>query len=480
MNSSSRELLGALQRRADLAAVKKLITPETAKTRDIFYNLQPLFWALSYGAGADVLTALLDAHPPAATEKHPEGWTPLHYAEKLDAAAVKLLLARCPGAAAEVDKEGDLPLHWAAEHNAPKEVVKLLLEAYPEGALCRDKRGRLPAQLALEQKVSEEVLQLLRAASPGALAPPVNQEFEPVGVIFPGWGSEYVGMLKGIQHLPEVQAMLAEAQSVLGYDLLKVCLNGPLQEQTSAAALFVGSLAAMKSEEKLQAGHFKVLAGMFVGEYAALTAAGVFSMADGLALVLECTKALESAAKSREQASLCVVGLEELKVLELCRKAVQQTGPEEVCEISGYLHNRSFTVAGTAEAVSAFQSLAKSAKAMQLEQLKGGASHTKLMQPAVQQLQAKLRALLPRMSRPRCSVVMNATGRAIDWTTEPEVVIQLLCEQMIMPVRWKESMKTMGKMELDVIYECGPKKQLKALMRRIDSDLWARTVNVEV
>ncbi|CAJ1435671.1 unnamed protein product, partial [Effrenium voratum] len=120
------------------------------------------------------------------------------------------------------------------------------------------------------------------------------------------------------------------------------------------------------------------------------------------------------------------------------------------------------------------------ALALEFVARQGGASHTKLMQPAVQQLQAKLRALLPRMSRPRCSVVMNATGRAIDWTTEPEVVIQLLCEQMIMPVRWKESMKTMGKMELDVIYECGPKKQLKALMRRIDSDLWARTVNVEV
>eukprot|EP00435_Cladocopium_sp_Y103_P071634 s369_g38.t1 len=148
MNSNLRSLLGALQQRAEFSVLKPLITPETAKARDIFYNLLPLFWALSYGAGAEVLRALLDAYPAAAEEKHPQGWTPLHYVEKLDVAAVKLLLARCPSAAKEVDNEGALPLHWAAEHDASKEVVQLLLEAYPEALSKRDGRGKVAAQLA--------------------------------------------------------------------------------------------------------------------------------------------------------------------------------------------------------------------------------------------------------------------------------------------------------------------------------------------
>eukprot|EP00434_Breviolum_minutum_P003245 symbB.v1.2.002856.t1/scaffold130.1/size334612/7 len=158
MNSNLRSLLGALQQRADLAVLKPLITPETAKAKDIFYGLLPLFWALSGTFRQNqVLRALLDAYPAAAEEKHPQGWTPLHYAEKLDAEALKLLLARCPKTASrEVDNEGALPLHWVAEHDAPKEVVELLLEAYPEGLSKRDGRGRVPAQLAMEASLDRD------------------------------------------------------------------------------------------------------------------------------------------------------------------------------------------------------------------------------------------------------------------------------------------------------------------------------------
>ncbi|CAE7923898.1 Smok2b, partial [Symbiodinium necroappetens] len=148
----------------DGEAVKPLITRETAGACDIFYNLKPLFWALSYGAEAEVLKALLDAHPEAAKEKHPtEGWTPLHYVDKLSLESVRLLLATCPEAAHELDREGSLPLHWAAEHNAPKEVLQLLLKANGSAAERRDGFGRLPSRLAQNAGASEE---LVKASKP--------------------------------------------------------------------------------------------------------------------------------------------------------------------------------------------------------------------------------------------------------------------------------------------------------------------------
>lgn len=458
--------------------LKPLITPETAKARDIFYNLLPFFWALSYGAGAEVLRALLDAYPAAAEEKHPEGWTPLHYVEKLDAAAVKLLLARCPKSAPkEADNEGALPLHWAAEHDASKEVVQLLLEAYPEALSKRDGRGRVAAQLA-EGMASEEVKKLLQGSNPRAFvklpAP------EPVAVIFPGLpGIEYVGMLRDVHEISSVKELLSQAKGLLGVDLLQVCLNGPLstlQELTcSHAALYVASVAALLKlqQEKCPAGNFQVLAGLSVGEYAALAAAGVFSFQDGLSLVIQRAKVLSDAAS--DQATLWVTGLDEPKVRELCLKA------GEVCEISGYLHKCSFTVGGTGTAVEAFRVMAKDAKALQLEYLKGwGALHTKLCTTAMERFQVELQKTLRATSPARCQVVMNATARLIDSSTDSEEVLRLLGQQLVRPVRWKESMECLGKLQLDEIYECGPKKQLKALMKRIDNDTWWRTGNVEV
>lgn len=477
MNSNLRSLLGALQQRADLSVLKPLITPETAKARDIFYNLLPLFWALSYGASPEVLRLLLDAYPSAAEEKHPEGWTPLHYVEKLDAAAVKLLLERCPKSAPkEADNEGALPLHWAAEHDASKEVVQLLLEAYPEALSKRDGRGKVAAQLA--GMASEEVKKLLQGGNPRAFvklpAP------EPVAVLFPGLpGIEYVGMLRDVHENPPVKDLLHQAQGLLGVDLLQVCLKGPLSSlqelPCSHAALYVASVAALLKlqQAKCPAGNFQVLAGLSLGEYAALAAAGVFSFQDGLSLVIQRAKVLSEAAS--DQATLWVTGLDEPKVRELCLKA------GEVCEISGFLHKCSFLVGGTRAAVEAFRVMAKDAKALQLEYLKGwGALHTKLCTTAMERFQVNLQKTLSSTSPARCQVVMNATARVIDSSTDSEEVLRLLGQQLVRPLRWKESMECLGKLQLDEIYECGPKKQLKALMKRIDNDTWWRTGNVEV
>eukprot|EP00931_Biecheleriopsis_adriatica_P060453 TRINITY_DN3630_c0_g1_i1.p1 TRINITY_DN3630_c0_g1~~TRINITY_DN3630_c0_g1_i1.p1 ORF type:complete len:503 (+),score=124.74 TRINITY_DN3630_c0_g1_i1:25-1509(+) len=494
MNTGTRALLGALQRQEPASVVKPLITPETARTPDNYYELRPLFWALSYGADAAVLSALLSAYPEAANEKHPtEGWTPLHYAEKLGAEAVKLLIERCPGAAKEPDAEGSLPLHWAAEHNASPEVVKLLLQANREATSCKDAAGRLPARLALDYGASEELIALLRTANPSAFgalprAAPMPQDVLPVALLFPGQGSQYVSMLKGVQSLPAVRELLSQAQAVLGYDLLKVCLDGPestLQDTLHCyPALYVAGMAAL---EKLRvdrpeaAAKFQAVAGFSLGECTALAAAGVFSFADGLELVLERAKALQEVSNLRAQAMVSLAGLEEPKVLDLCCKAMQASGADEVCRITSYAFKKGFIVGGTLRAVEEFQKLAKASKALQVRLVQGeGALHTELMTAGRLRYEAKLQELLPKMSRPRCKVYMNATGRPIDWSTEPEAIVKLMSQQLTSPVRWKESMDAMISLGLEEIYECGPNKQLKAMMKRIDNDAWSQTTNIEV
>ncbi|CAE7036281.1 MCAT [Symbiodinium natans] len=100
------------------------------------------------------------------------------------------------------------------------------------------------------------------------------------------------------------------------------------------------------------------------------------------------------------------------------------------------------------------------------------------MKPAQERLQAKLREFLPRMSRPRCTVLMGA--RPIDRHTHPEIVLELLGEDLALPVRWKDTVEALGRCGLEDIFECGPSKELKASMKRIDNDIWSRTCNVEV
>jgi len=237
-----------LQHNKDVADIKPLVTRDTADSPDDYYGMKPLFWALSYGASTEVIQLLLDNCPSAAREVYePMGWTPLHYVENLDAGAFKLLLKAFPEAAKMKDKDGNLPLHWAAEHNAPIEIVQALLDINKDAARSEDKLGRIPYKLARDNYAGEDVLDALMAANKkGALALPVADDKLPIGLIFPGEGSQYVGMLKDVKDLPKVARMLDEAKEILGFDLLDVCINGPdacrNRQSCSLRCMWPGSL----------------------------------------------------------------------------------------------------------------------------------------------------------------------------------------------------------------------------------------------
>lgn len=306
-----------------------------------------------------------------------------------------------------------------------------------------------------------------------------------VALLFPGQGSEYVSMISGMAESPAVAEYAETAKRVLGFDLLEVCLYGPEKELEKPtvchAAMYLAGMAAL---EKLRMQKPEVVdsmgavAGLSVGEYTALCAAGVFSFEEGLELVKIRAEAMEEAASVKPQAMLSVAGLDRGVLEKLCKEHARDG---EICEVVNVLFPRGFTCAGTKDAIERLHDAAQKAGAMQAKLLRtSGGFHTELMRPAQERLDAALKRLLPKMNPPKCDVYMNATGRRLGVGTPPNFIAPLLVRQLCTPVLWEASVRSMSANGLTEFYEVGPLKQLRAMMKRIDMQLWSATSNVEV
>jgi len=310
----------------------------------------------------------------------------------------------------------------------------------------------------------------------------------PVGLMFPGQGSQYVGMFSNKKDIPSVKALCDKAKSILGYDLLKLCLEGPEEklEETSVCqpAMFVAGAAGMevlKQEKPDKATRFQACAGLSLGEYTALYVAGVFSFEDGLRLVDMRGRYMQEASTVGVQKMCSVAGLEKDKLASLCAQAARQAGSGAVCEIANDLFPKGFSCAGTVEAIDLLVDLSLKAEALQAKVLKtSGAFHTKLMAPAQAKLAKALDDLLPSMKPPTCTVYMNVTGQPLQPGTDPKVIVDLLKKQLVSPVLWAPSVNKMIDSGITEFYEIGPMKQLKAMMKRINPKVWQTTTNEEV
>jgi len=310
----------------------------------------------------------------------------------------------------------------------------------------------------------------------------------PIGLLFPGQGSQYVKMLSTICDIPEVKAMLDKAKEILGWDVETLCRTGPdakLEEtRYCQPAMYVACLAgleAMRRDKPQQAARFMATAGLSLGEYTALCAAGVFSFEDGLRLVQRRGEAMQEAAAVGKQHMISVAGIPKEDLEKLCKQAVQEEGPSAVCMIANELFPRGFSAAGTERAIMALKDKAERAGALQAKVLKtSGAFHTPLMAPAAEKLNTALDELLPRMSPPKNTVFMNATAEPVPPGTPPEMIVELLKKQLTSPVLWESSVRAMIKAGVTEFYEIGPMKQLKAMMKRIDAKIWNNTSNIEV
>merc|ERR1719414_594019 len=192
----------------------------------------------------------------------------------------------------------------------------------------------------------------------------------PIALFFPGQGSQYVKMMEGVKDIPKVQEMLEKSKDILGFDILEVCLKGPEEklEETRYCqpAMFIGGLAGV---EKLRADNpaavdqCSVMAGLSLGEYTALCAAGVMTFEDGLKLVKLRGEAMQEAAGVGKQLMLSVAGLEKDKLQSLCVEAAKQEGPGGVCSIANSLFPGGFSVGGTEKAINELKTMAEKAGA---------------------------------------------------------------------------------------------------------------------
>jgi len=326
------------------------------------------------------------------------------------------------------------------------------------------------------------------AGSKPAQVGPNGEAPLPIAVLFPGQGSQYVKMLDGSKDLPRVREMLEKAKDILGYDILDVCLSGPEEklEETRFCqpAMFIGGLAGLeklRGEREEAVTRCAVMAGLSLGEYTALCAAGVFSFEDGLRLVKLRGEAMQEAAEMREQGMVSVAGLDKEQLQQLCATAAKDEGPDGICQIANELFPKGFSVGGTKKAIESLRAAAESAGALQAKILKtGGGFHTPLMSPASEKLGKALDEALPNMKSPMHTIWMNASAAPLHPGAEPAAIVELLKKQVTSPVLWEPSVKALIADGITEFYEVGPMKQLKAMMKRIDLNAWKKTTNIEV
>uniref|UniRef100_A0A1D2A501 Malonyl-CoA:ACP transacylase (MAT) domain-containing protein n=1 Tax=Auxenochlorella protothecoides TaxID=3075 RepID=A0A1D2A501_AUXPR len=303
----------------------------------------------------------------------------------------------------------------------------------------------------------------------------------PIAFLFPGQGSQAVGMLNQSKDIPAVKAMLERAERVLGYDLLALCTEGPKEKLDdtiySQPALFVAGLAAV---EKLRAENPAAVdgaasaAGLSLGEYTALVFSGAISFEDGLKVVKVRASSMAAAAKAgRPHGMLSVVGLNDAD-LEKVVAEVNTKLPDSVCRVANYLFPSGRVVSGHKDALEEAQKAAVAAGAIKAVSLAvSGAFHTTLMQPAREALEEVLNSI--EIKEPRIPVYSNVTGKVFKDAKE---IAALLPRQLVEPVRWEPTIRALVAAGKNQLFELGPGAQIKAMVKRIDPGAWGAFKNV--
>lgn len=283
--------------------------------------------------------------------------------------------------------------------------------------------------------------------------------------LFPGQGSQYVGMGRGLaEAFPAAREVFAEADGVLGDHLSSICFEGPEAVLTETVntqpAILTVSVAVAKLLEAAGISQPVVAAGHSLGEYSALVAAGVLSFADALSLVRMRGMAMQAAVPAGKGGMAAIIGLERDAVDALCRLVDNQA--DRVLQLANLNAVDQVVVAGHRECVEAVLDAAESAGARRAIPLAvSGPFHCRLMEPASLELS---RALEPvAMGSFRFPVIANVTAEPV---SDPARVKELLIRQVASPVRWVDTMDALVAAGIEAAVEVGPGRVLSGLLRR--------------
>lgn len=311
-------------------------------------------------------------------------------------------------------------------------------------------------------------------------------------ILFPGQGSQFVGMGKNLLDYKNVKELYEEASEILKYDLLQLCLSGPMSSLSSTVhcqpAVMVTSLAAV---QKLQAQDPEAIeacvgtAGLSIGEFAALVFAGVMDFADAVRVVQVRAEAMQRASEEVSSGMISVfLGREaKLKTAMLAaREYCQQRCDirEPVCTVANYLYPECKVVAGNTAALEFIEKNAKSFGIRRTKRLAvSGAFHTSLMASAKQPCKDAFSKVT--LSKPEIPVYSNVTASMYK---QPKKVTELLTEQLTAPVKWEQIMHVLYSREqgenFPRTFEMGPGSQLGAMLKLTNVKAYQRYKNIEV
>ena len=296
--------------------------------------------------------------------------------------------------------------------------------------------------------------------------------------VFPGQGSQSVGMLNSISERPEVRATLQEASEALGEDVAKLISEGPAEALslttntqpvmlTAGVAFYRAWLAAGGSAPKVMAGHS-------LGEYSALVASGVISFKDAVPLVRFRAEAMQTAVPVGTGGMAAILGLDDAIVIQVCAEASTVSGG--VVEAVNFNAPGQVVIAGASDAVTKACELLKAAGAKRALPLPVSAPfHSSLLQPASEKLKVYLANI--EFKAPTISVINNVD---VEILNDPIAIKDALVRQAAKPVRWQETIQAMASQGITQVVECGPGKVLAGLTKRINDQVTGVPVFDEV